>query len=195
MTHYRAGIYGPGGEKMASNYLTVTELSEYLKLPEETVYKYARTGRIPASKVGRYWRFERSKIDRWVDDHSNQEATRPRVAIVDDDPSMRAILNRWLEEEGCEVFLFAGGQEFLDNLRGEDYDLLLLDLLMPALNGVQTLQSIRMLRPSFDVVIVTAYFDSRLMDEAMEIGPLTVLKKPVERESLQHVLSSLMAKR
>ena len=74
---------------MSLNYLTVSELSDYLKLPEETVYKYARTGRIPASKVGRYWRFEQQKIDQWVEQHSNQEKQKLQVMVVDDDPALR----------------------------------------------------------------------------------------------------------
>ena len=71
---------------MSATYLTVSEVSEYLKLPEETVYKYARTGRMPASKVGRYWRFEQSKIDEWVNQNSNQSSNDMHVVVVDDDP-------------------------------------------------------------------------------------------------------------
>lgn len=194
MAYKAVGVWREEAVGMASTYLSVTELSDYLKLPEETVYKYARTGRIPASKVGRYWRFEQSKVDRWVEEHSNQVPRRPKIAVVDDDPAVRSILERWLREDGCDPAVFAGGDEFVESLRSEDYDLLLLDLMMPAPNGVQTLQSVRMLRPSLDVVIVTAFFDTRLMDEALELGPLTILKKPVERESLQHIVANLAVK-
>lgn len=180
---------------MSSHYLTVAEVAEYLKLPEETVYKYARTGRMPASKVGRYWRFEQGKIDHWVDGNSNQDPERQRVIVVDDDPSIRSILSKWLEETGCDVQTFPGGAEVVAALQSDDCDLLFLDLMMPSPNGVETLQSIRRIKPSLDVVIVTAYFDSRMMDEALEMGPLTILKKPVEKEALQQVVQSLTAKK
>ena len=51
---------------MNKEFLSVNEVSKYLKLPEETVYKYARDGRMPASKVGRYWRFDRDRLNDWV---------------------------------------------------------------------------------------------------------------------------------
>jgi len=51
---------------MPSKLLTVDELSVYLKIPKPTVYYLAQTGRIPASKVGRHWRFEEKEIKKWL---------------------------------------------------------------------------------------------------------------------------------
>ena len=59
---------------------------------------------------------------------------------------------------------------------------------MPSPNGVETLAAVRALRPELDVVLVTAYVDSRMMDEALQFGPLTMLKKPVEKEALESLL-------
>jgi DNA-binding NarL/FixJ family response regulator len=67
--------------------------------------------------------------------------------------------------------------------------------MMPSPNGAETLEAIRLTRPSLEVVIVTAFFDSRLMDEALELGPLTILKKPVEKEALKQVVSNVAAAR
>ena len=169
---------------MSPQYLTVEEVSDYLKLPEETVYKYARSGRIPASKVGRYWRFERSRIDEWVNLRSNQPPRSVKVFVVDDDPAVRGLFAGWLRAAGCEVSVFAGGEEALAALEGGECDVLLLDLMMPEPGGPETLRRIRQHRPGLDVVIVTAFFDGPLMDRALEFGPLTILKKPVERDVL-----------
>ena len=179
---------------MSSIYLTVSEVSEYLKLPEETVYKYARTRRIPASKVGRYWRFERSQIDEWVTQNSNQEQKPLHVLVVDDDPSVRTLLSEWVTELGCSATSHSGGDSAMQWLEDHRCDLVFLDLLMPAPNGVETLLGIKKLHPNLDVVIVTAYFDSVLMDRAFELGPVTVLKKPVHREALVRLLASSTAK-
>ena len=46
--------------------LTLQELHQYLKIPKPTLYQLAQTGRIPAAKVGRHWRFQRRSIDRWL---------------------------------------------------------------------------------------------------------------------------------
>jgi len=51
---------------MPSKLLTVDELSAYLKIPKPTVYYLAQNGRIPASKVGRHWRFEEKEIKKWL---------------------------------------------------------------------------------------------------------------------------------
>lgn len=175
---------------MIATYLTVAEVSEYLKLPEETVYKYARAGRMPASKVGRYWRFERAKIDDWVNQNSNQGRRLFRVLVVDDDPSVRGLLSRWLMEAGCDVMAVAGGDEAIQMVRVQVFDLLLLDLMMPRPNGVETLSVVRGIRPELEVVLVTSYFDGKMMDEALEHGALTVLKKPVDRAALEALLSA-----
>lgn len=175
---------------MSATYLTVTEVSEYLKLPEETVYKYARTGRMPASKVGRYWRFEQTAIDNWVSRNSNQGRQPLRVLLVDDDPAIRNLLSRWLVESSCDVTAVSGGEEAIQRVREQDFDLLLLDLMMPNPNGVETLAVVREIRPELEVVLVTSYFDSKMMDAALEHGALTVLKKPVERHVLESLLST-----
>jgi excisionase family DNA binding protein len=169
-------------------------VSEYLKLPEETVYKYARTGRMPASKVGRYWRFERSRIDDWVSQNSNQGGKALDVLVVDDDPAVRSLLAQWIMELGFHVASLAGGEDALQWVAQHPCDLVLLDLLMPAPNGVATLRHLRRDHPELDVVIVTAYFDSDLMDEALELGPLTMLKKPIDRNALMAVLSGVASK-
>ena len=175
---------------MSATYLTVSEVSEYLKLPEETVYKYARTGRMPASKVGRYWRFEQSKIDEWVNQNSNQSSNDMHVVVVDYDPAVRNILSKWLMESDCHVNALASGDDALRAIDEEDCDLVLLDLMMPSPNGVETLKAIREKRTDLDVVIITAYFDSKMMDDALEYGPLTILKKPVSREELEALVSN-----
>lgn len=179
---------------MSATYLTVSEVSEYLKLPEETVYKYARTGRMPASKVGRYWRFERSRIDQWVDRNSNQGDRDLDVLVVDDDPAIRSLLSQWIMEWGCRVASLSGGEDALAWVASHPCDIVLLDLLMPAPNGVETLRRLKAEHPELDVVIVTAYFDSKLMDEALECGPLTLLKKPVDRDALLAVLSGVASR-
>ncbi len=179
---------------MDTKYLTVAEVSAYLKLPEETVYKFARTGRMPASKVGRYWRFEQARIDEWVNQNSNQGQSTLSVVVVDDDPSVRSLLTKWLIGCGCEVTSLSGGEDAIKVINEQPCDLLLLDLMMPAPNGVETLRALRKSHPKLEIVIVTGYFDSRMMEEALEFGPLTVLKKPVGKDALVALLAGLSSR-
>jgi excisionase family DNA binding protein len=176
-----------------SVYLTVTEVAGYLKIPEETIYKYARSGRIPASKLGRHWRFTRMQIDNWVTRRTAGGQDRMRVLVVDDDESVRSILTRWLHEGGCEATAVSGGQEAIHALEGAVFDLVLLDLMMPTMNGVEALREIKRMAPETMVVIVTAFYDGQLMDQAMELGPIMALKKPVAKDALLTMVNYLSA--
>lgn len=53
--------------------LTIEELSAYLKIPESTLYKIVREGKIPSQKVGRHWRFRKEAIDNWLDQMGSKE--------------------------------------------------------------------------------------------------------------------------
>jgi len=66
-----------------------------------------------------------------------------KVMIVDDDPVVRILISEYLGEHGYEVFVAKGGQECLENLEKNMPDVLVLDLLMPDMNGMQVLQNIR----------------------------------------------------
>lgn len=50
--------------------MTIEEVAEYLRVPVSSLYKLAQQGKIPASKVGRHWRFRREFIDRWINDQA-----------------------------------------------------------------------------------------------------------------------------
>ena len=88
----------------------------------------------------------------------------------------------WCAGEGFPVQAFDNGSDAISYLATNEADLVLLDLMMPGLNGIATLKEVKKVRPDTDVIIVTSYFESHLMDQAMAFGPITVLKKPVERE-------------
>ena len=55
-------------ENKPPEFMTIEEVSEYLRVPVSSLYKLAQQGKIPASKVGRHWRFRREFIDRYIDD-------------------------------------------------------------------------------------------------------------------------------
>ena len=57
--------------------LTIDELSEYLKIPKSTLYKLVQDGKIPGQKVGRHWRFLKSRIDRWLEQSEGAKGRTP----------------------------------------------------------------------------------------------------------------------
>ncbi len=58
--------------------MTLEEVAAYLRLSKDTLYRMAQTGKIPASKVGNQWRFRRTEIDTWLEQHKNTRDEPPR---------------------------------------------------------------------------------------------------------------------
>ena len=69
------------GLEMDGEILTVLEVARFLRVPKSTVYKLARLGELPASKIGKHWRFLRRDIQSWMHDRSNQVSEPEHVAV------------------------------------------------------------------------------------------------------------------
>ena len=171
-------------------YLTVGEVSDYLKLPEETVYKHARSGKLPAFKVGRYWRFKQEEIDSWVSLNSNNPYSDIQLMVVDDDDGIRDLMNNWLGGLGCIVDCIPSGQGALSLLNVQYYNLVFLDLVMPEMDGVQVMEEIARIAPDTKVVLITSHFESNLMEKALQLGPVTVLKKPLDKATVMKIVKT-----
>ena len=107
-----------------------------------------------------------------------------RILIVDDELIIRDSLKEWLEIEGFTVDMAASGQEALDHLSQQPYQLMLLDLKMPGMDGVEVLQKTREEYADLSVIIMTAYATVETAVEAMKIGALDYLVKPFDPETL-----------
>ena len=115
-------------------------------------------------------------------------AKRARVLIVDDEPAMRDACRQVIERDGIRVAEAAGGAEALDRLAKEHFDLVILDLKMPGIDGISVLKSIRHEHPDTAVVVVTGYPSVESAVEAMKSGAIDFLPKPFTRESLSVII-------
>ncbi len=114
------------------------------------------------------------------------------VLIVDDEENTRIGLVKLLAQEGCHAKAVANGFEALECLKNGDIRLILTDINMPGMNGLVFLRELNRTYPEIKVVMITAYggVDSYL--EAMNLGALEYLHKPVKRRDLQAVLSKTL---
>jgi len=112
----------------------------------------------------------------------------PIALVVDDDANIRELLARALASQGWRSALAPGGEAALEQLQGQRFNLIFLDLLMPGMNGAEAFREIRQIDPVANVVIITAYPDSALMSEALQVGPFAVVRKPFRLEELRVVL-------
>jgi DNA-binding NtrC family response regulator len=111
-----------------------------------------------------------------------------RILLVDDDESLRLVLRMELEELGYAVSLAASAEEALELLEREPPDLVLSDVRMPGLSGLELLARLRVLAPGVAVILMTAYGTIQLAVEAMKAGAYDFIAKPISHEELAILL-------
>lgn len=116
----------------------------------------------------------------------------PRVLVVDDELSLLSTLTANLELEGFEVIAAESAKRALDLLREKDVDLVLTDVRMPGMNGVELFHELRATRPDLPVVLMTAFAAEGLVDQALAGGAFTYLSKPFTMEHLAETLLRAM---
>lgn len=119
-----------------------------------------------------------------------------KVLIVDDDP-MVADINRHYVEKNA-LFTVKGfarnGEEALEFLKKEPVDLVVLDVFMPVMDGIETLKNIRNRKDTVEVIMVTAANDTATLDQTMHLGVLDYLVKPFSLERLLVSLEKFVTK-
>jgi excisionase family DNA binding protein len=163
------------------------EAAAFLDAHVETVRRLARRGEIPSFKVGKDWRFRRDLLQEWSE--TQQFGTRnPLVLTVDDEPEVCLTVSRSVQRHGYRTMNANGGMEGLLAVAREVPSLILLDLVMPEMDGAEFLKILHTSHPDLPVAIITGYPDSGLIAEAMKYGPLLILSKPVDEQQLKLLL-------
>ncbi len=111
-----------------------------------------------------------------------------RILIVDDEKRQRDILQMILESEGYETTAAANGRHALQAVANEAFDVVLTDLKMPDLTGIDVLQELMKSQPSSCVILMTAHGSIDTAVEAMRKGAFDYLTKPLEKDELLMVL-------
>jgi DNA-binding response OmpR family regulator/nucleotide-binding universal stress UspA family protein len=119
---------------------------------------------------------------------TDADATSRSVLVVDDESNVRLTLRQALEDLGLTVDAVSEGTEALARLDENDYDLMLLDLRMPGLGGLETLERTRRQAPDLPVVIVTAHGTVQNAVQAMRRGAVDVLLKPIGLDALRDLV-------
>ena len=119
----------------------------------------------------------------------------PTLLVVDDDHANRVTLERLLTREGYRVLQAAHGREALELVRQERVDLVLTDLKMPGMTGLDVLKAIKALDSDIEVVVMTAYGTVETAVEAMKEGAYDFVSKPLKRVEIQKAVGKALERR
>ncbi len=106
------------------------------------------------------------------------------IHLIDDEPVIHDVLGQLLTSEGYEVEISASGEEALEKFPSQSFDVILLDLLMPGMDGIEVLRRIKKVDPLAAVIIITAYGSVESAIAAMKIGALDYVQKPFKHDDL-----------
>src|SRR5882762_8573838 len=114
----------------------------------------------------------------------NTNVKGPRVLIVDDDPGQRSLLDSFLKSQGFDTVPVPSGERALEVLRGGNFNMMISDVRMPGISGLETLRRARQEHTVLPVLLVTAYADIREAVGAMRDGAVNYLAKPIDLDEL-----------
>jgi len=112
-----------------------------------------------------------------------------KILLVDDEPGMLRYIKTLLEVDDYKVETATTGEEALQRVeKGLEPDLVLLDVLMPGIDGLQTLEQLRQKKPGVKVVMLSCVADTRKVVQAMKLGAQDYLTKPFQKAELDAVI-------
>jgi DNA-binding NtrC family response regulator len=116
---------------------------------------------------------------------SKQTSSVIRVLIIDDEKSFTEELNEFLKKSGYECYEANTGQEGLNILLNQEIDLLVLDVLLPGMNGLDILREVKVKYPDIEVIVVSGHGNMDTVIKAMRLGALDYLRKPFRHADIQ----------
>ena len=119
---------------------------------------------------------------------------RGKILAVDDEKFFRKLYNDILSSEGYKVVTAESGEEALQIFAGEPFDIVITDMAMKGMDGLQTMEAIKQINPAQDVVIVTGISDVQMAVNAMKKGVTDYILKPVIPEDFLHLIKTIHEK-
>ena len=112
-----------------------------------------------------------------------------KILVVDDDPEVRMATRDFLSSKGYEVVVAEGGREALRLLDASPPDVVLLDVLMPDIDGMETLKRIVATHPAMPVIMVTANADIEITSKVLQLGAADYVPKPFDLDYLDQAIT------
>ena len=171
------------------DWLTLGQAAKYLGVAQSTIRKWSDTGRVPAFYTpGGHRRYRRMDLDAFLERSGpgGKPKDGPTVLVVDDDPGVRQVVRLSLELEGYLVKEAGGAEEGLAAVENEAPDLILLDVMMPHVDGWEMLRRIqeRHGAGSIPIVMFSGKVDAQTAAQATARGAQGFVGKPFDPQQL-----------
>ena len=111
-----------------------------------------------------------------------------KILVVDDEPVVCSVLKKFLTKKGYKTTTVLSGEKALKRIKKEKPHIILLDIRMPGLNGIETLKRIREIDKKIGIVMITAVKEDEVGKKCMELGACDYITKPLSLEYLETVL-------
>jgi DNA-binding NtrC family response regulator len=115
-----------------------------------------------------------------------------RILIVDDELVVRDSLQKWFDSEGYDAGAVSSGREALFAVQQKQYDLVLLDIKMPGMDGMELQKKLREVDSDLTVIIMTGYASVETAVEALKMGAYDYITKPIDPDELVHLVSNAL---
>jgi len=116
------------------------------------------------------------------------------VLVVDDEPGMREFLEIMLTKEGYEVSIASNGEEAIEKIGKESFDLAIVDIQMPGINGIEVLRNTREKNYNTTIIMITAFASHESAIEAMKLGAYDYITKPFKIDEIKLVIKKSLDK-
>jgi len=114
------------------------------------------------------------------------------VLIVDDEPIVRESIRDWLVDAGYQVATAESGEKALEMIEKEDFGVMIVDVRLPGKTGITVLKDVKALKPQIKSIVITAYPSTELAAEAMKLGAVDYLIKPVAPDELERLIQKTL---
>lgn len=125
-------------------------------------------------------------------DEMSREQT-PKVLVIDDEQGWRDLFSFELPSKGYEVTTAASGTDAIEKAKKENFDLIITDIKMPGMDGVETFIAIRKIQPEVKVILMTGHAVEDRVQVGLSAKASTCLRKPFELDTLLHTLQTTLS--
>jgi len=123
----------------------------------------------------------------------DMSSTIPNILIVDDDLGICQTVSDILKLSGFRVTCALDGYHAIELYQQQEFDLVLMDMRMPGLNGLETYRELKSINPSVKVIIMTAYTVEDILTDAKNEGVLSIISKPFRMQGLLDTITSIVS--